>query len=302
MIEVTGKTLHYWQNSVEVPIKSIDYDRNFTMLEATTTATTAPGTKSVAGRAKTGVTINTDLLDVLGSEIATGTLTAGQEYIVTAEDSELSAYSVGEIFTAAGTEEMSATDKVKPLGAKITGKTLAITIAAGTFKGITAEYAKTYTELDGTTTATTAPNMKSVAGRHKITGSFTALMYRDTADLIVNASPAEQAVVITFATGLTITGNAILHQISISDAVDGIVQVTYNLEWQGVPTEVGIGYLTVGTEQDCEIIYEKGTTTNKEITGTVVLLSMTVSSDTNGEASLSYTGVLNGAITPAVYS
>ena len=301
-LEVTGKTLRYWQNSVEQAVKSVSFDRNFTMLDSTSTATTSPGKESLPGRAKSTLTIDADLLDVLGAEISSGTLTAGTKYQVTAVDTVLAAYSVGEIFEAAGTETMSATDKVKPLGAKLTGKTLAVTIGGSSFKCTNVEYAVAYDEFDGTSTSTTAPNMESISGRAKMTSKFDVIMYRTTADQITNSSPSSVAVVITFASGITVTGNAILHQMGIVSEVNDIVKVTYSAEWQGVPTEVGIGYLTMATQQTCQMIWESGSSTNKEITGNVLLLSKTISSDVNDEAKISYNGVFNGAITPAVYS
>jgi hypothetical protein len=304
--EVTGKTLKYLQNGIEQAIKSITPDRNFTMLEATTTTTTSPGKESVAGRAKHTLKIDTDLLDVLGAEVATGTCVAGTRYLVTGgtiTETVISAtYATGRIFTSDGTGALSGTNKVKPLGAKITGKTLAVSIASSTFACMDADYTVKFDEFDSTTTATSVPNMDAVAGRAKCTSKFTALMYRTTANLITNAAPASVAVVLTFASGLTVTGSAVLHQMNITDEVNGICKVTYNAEWQGFPTEVGIGYLTMATSQSYQIIYETGTGTNKEDVGTIILFGKTVTSSVTGEAKITYDGVATGTYTPAVYS
>jgi hypothetical protein len=300
--EVKGLTLRYWQNSLEQAVRKVDDDHAFDMLESTTTATTGTGKESVPGRAKRTISIETDLLSALGAEINTGTLTAGTKYQVTAKDSVLAAYEVGEIFTAAGTEEMSATDKVKALGTKHTGKDMSLTIGGSAFAVQQATYDVNYDEFDSTTTATAAPNKESVDGRAKSTSQLTCLMYRTTADQIINTAPSAQALVLTFASGLTVTGTGTIHQMSRSAEVNGIVQVTYNIEWQGVPVEVGIGYLTMATAQAAKIIHETGSSTNKEVAGTVILFTRSVSSDTNGDTLITYTGVFNGAITPAVYS
>jgi hypothetical protein len=301
--EVKGTTLKYFQNSVEQAVRKVDYDRNFTMLDSTTSATTGVGTESTPGRAKTTITIETDLLSALGAEITTGTLTAGNKYLVTASASSFDGtHAVGTIFVSDGTEECSSTEKVKLLGTKQTGKEMSVTIGGSAFAVQQITYETNYNELDATTSATAAPNMESTSGRAKRTTQFTCLMYRTTADQIVNAAPSGVAVVLTFASGITVSGTAILHQVSITDEVNGIVQVTYNAEWQGVPTDTGIGYLTLATQQAAEIIYETGSSTNKEITGNVILLTRSVSSDTNGDTLITYTGVFNGAITPAVYS
>lgn len=302
-LEVTGKTLKYYQNSVEQAVRSVDFDRNFAMLEATSTSTASPGTESAVGRAKSTVKINTDLLDVLGIEIATGTLTLGSKYLVTASAGLFDGlWAVGAIFTSDGTETCTALEKVKPLGAKITGKTLAVTIGGATFACTNAEYSVKYNELDATTTATATPNTEIVTGRAKVTSKFDTIMYRTTADKITNAAPTALAVVITYSSGLTVTGNAILNQMNITDEVSGIVKVSYQAEWQGMPTEVGIGYLTMATSQTFKIIYETGSSTNKEITGNLTLIEKTVTSDASGDTLISYSGVVNGVITPAVYS
>lgn len=297
--EVTGKTLKFSMNAIEKEIKGVTFDDNYTMLDSTTTGTTAPGSESVVGRTKRTAKIDADFHDVLGGEISTGTLTAGTKYLVTA--GTVDTHAVGTIFESDGTEQCTVDNKVKPLGLKITGKTLAVSIASSTFACTSIDYAVKYTEFDSTTTGTATPSTEVVAGRFKATSKFEALMYRTTADLITASAPSSVAVVLTFASGLTVTGNAVLHQLSISDDVNGIVKVTYNAEWQGVPVEVGIGDLAMATAQACAIIYETGTT-NKAITGTLILMGKTVSSDTNGDAKISYDGALNGAITKTVYS
>lgn len=299
MNEVTGGTLKFSMNAIEREITGLTFDDNYTMLDSTTTSTVSPGTESVTGRTKRTLKIDANVNTALGAEIATGTLTLGTKYLVTL--GTVDGHTVGTIFTSDGTEECTAENKVKPLGAKLTGKTLAISIGGSTFAGISCDYSLKYTEYDSTTTATTAPGTSTVAGRHKITSKIEALMYRATADLITATSPTIVAVIITLDTGITITGNAILNQISITDEVNGIVAVSYNAEWQGVPTEVGIGDLTMATAQACAIIYETGTT-NKAITGTLLLTGKTVTADSRGDTKISYDGVLNDAIVKTVYS
>lgn len=251
--EVTGKTLKLTVNNVEqTNVRKVDFDRNFTMVDATNTGTTGAGKESIPVRAKTTMNIE--------AELQTGA------------------------------------------GVKITGATLSVTIGGQAFLAQSVDYNQQYDEFDATNTGTASPNMASVAGRFKATSSFTVLMSRATADKVVDAAPASVAVVITFATGATITGNAILHQMSISDEVNGACLITYNAEWQGVPVEVGIGTLTMATEQTFALVFETGSSTNKEITGNLILLSKSISSGVNEDTVLSYSGSVNGAITPAVYS
>lgn len=301
--ETTGKTLKYIQNSIEVAVRKVDFDRNFAMLDATNSTTTSPGMESLPGRAKSTVKIDTDLLDVLGAEIATGTLTAGTKYIVTASAGLFdSLWAVGRIFESDGTETCSGTEKVKPLGAKITGKSMSMTYAGGSFAVTNFSYDIKYNELDATTSGTASPNSEIVTGRAKVTSKIDVIMHRDVADKIINTAPTAIALVVTLSSGLTITGNAIFHQMSITDEVSGIVKVSYNLEWQGIPVEVGIGYLTMATSQTFQVIYETGTSTNKAIAGSLTLIGKSLTCDVSNDTLISYDGVVNGAITPSVYS
>jgi len=302
--EVTGKTLKYFQNSIEQAVKSVAFDRNFTMLDTTNSSTAGAGIESAPGRAKSTVKVVTDLLDVLGTEVVTGTLVAGTKYLVTGGTitETQGSFTIGKIFQSDGTGTASAINKVKPLGAKITGKSLTATIGGSSFLVTNLDYSIKYNELDATTSGTASPNSEIVTGRAKVTSKFDCIMYRTTADYILNAAPSAQALVLTFSSGLTVTGTAILSQMSISDEVSGVCKVTYNAEWQGIPTEVGIGYLTMATSQIFQCVWETGTSTNKAITGSLTLVEKTISADVSNDVSISYSGSINGAITPAIYS
>jgi hypothetical protein len=301
-LEVTGKTSKFFFNSVEQSIQNDNLDVNFSMADSTTTSTPSPGSESVPLRKKVSIKIDALLYDAFGSEIATGTLTAGNKYLVTASAGLFDGvHAVGSIFVAVGDETCTALEKVKLHGAEITGGTLAVSIG-GTYSCTAADYNVKYGETDSTTTSTDPTSMESIALRMKATSKFEALMYRTTANKITNAAPASVAVVLTFKTGTTVTGNAILHQMSIVDAVNDKVKVTYNAEWQGVPTEVNCGFMTLASALACKKIYETGSGTNNEITGTAILLGKSITADVNAETKISYDGVFNGAITPSVYS
>lgn len=297
--EVTGKTLKYFQNSVEQAVKSVNFDNNFTMLDSTSTAVASPGMESVPGRAKRTLKVEADLLTALGSELATGSTVVGTKYLVTMGpiDDVEATHAAGTIYTATTNATLDSTHKVKVLGSKITGKTLAVTIGGSSFAATNASYDVKYSELDSTTTATTTPGTEVVTGRAKVTSKFDALMYRATAEKLLNAAPTAVAIVITFDSGITVTGNGIIHQESISNEVNGICKVSYTVEWQGMPTEVGIGYLTMATQQTFSVVYETGSSTNKEITGNVIMTDKSVSSDVSGDTKISYSGHVNGTIT-----
>lgn len=298
--EVVGKTLKLFINSVEQPVKQVQFDRNFNMIDSTDSTTESPAMESMPSRAKSSIKIDANLLSALGTELTTGSPTAGLKYLVTGGTVET--HTLGTIFTSDGTETLSSTNKVKALGSKITGKDLSVTISGSPFLCTNAEYGVTYNEIDVTTSSTPSPNTEAIVSRAKFTAKFDCIMYKSTAELIANDAPVAVPVVITFATGITVTGNAILTQMSITDEVKSACKVTYQAEFQGLPVEVGVGYLTLGTTQTFQLIFETGTTTNKQITGNVNLVSKSITVDVSNDAAVTYNGSINGTITPAVYS
>lgn len=187
-------------------------------------------------------------------------------------------------------------------GVKITGATLGITIGGATFKGTSASFDMNYTEHDATNTATDANGTEFVGGRIKCTSKFDALMYRDVAEKLTDAIPTSVACVITFKSGITITGNVLLHQEDITDGVNDICKVSYSADWVGFPTLVSVSQFTFNTEETLEVVFAPGSTTNKELSGTAIILGMSITDDANGDAKVTYSGVFNGTITPAIYS
>jgi len=185
---------------------------------------------------------------------------------------------------------------------KITGANLAVTLGGATFKATNLTFEMNYTELDATNTGTDANGTEFVGGRIKCTSKFDAIMYRDTAEKLTDAIPTPIACVITFKSGVTVTGNVLLHQEDITDDVNGICKVSYSADWVGFPTLVAVSQFTFNTEETLQVIWETGSGTNKEVSGTAIILGMSVSVDVNGDANVTYSGVFNGTITPAVYS
>ena len=312
--EVTGKTLHYYQNSLEYRIKTLAFGRTFQSLDSTSTGTASPGSESIAGRAKTTLKIDTDLYKA-STTVGLGDLIEGNTYTPIAGVTKQvlgeveTVVPIGKIFIVDGTEIDGWGDNPNPvapsfklLNSKITGKTLSISIASSTFKATDVTYEVKYAEYDATSTGTASPNSEVVSGRAKITTKLDCLMYRATAEQIINASPAPVAAILTFDSGATVTGTALFTQMSISDDVNGICKVSYQLEWQGMPTEAGFETLDLAVVQNANIFYEYGVTTNKECNSNVIMLSRSISASAGGDAKVSYDGVLNGVITPGVYS
>lgn len=185
---------------------------------------------------------------------------------------------------------------------EVTGKTLAITVGGSSFLCTAATYDVAYTTEDITNSGTDSDSTEVIGIRQKITSTVDAIMKRDTADLLLGSAPTSQAIVLTFDTGVTVTGNGIINQESISAEVNGLVTVSYSIEWQGVPTELLIGSLTMNTSQSFEVIFETGVVANKEITGNIILTGKTVTAGINDVTTISYTGQATGAITKAIYA
>jgi hypothetical protein len=300
--EVSGMTSKFFYDDVEQLVQAVDISAAATMAPSTSTGTVAPGKESIALRSKRTIKVAALLYDVFGSELVTGTLVAGKKYLVTASASTFDGkWAVGSIFTSDGTETATASEKVKLHGAEITGGTLGLTIG-GTYYCTGLDYVYKMDESDSTTTGTDPSSTESVALRAGITSKLDVLMLRTTAEKITNATPASQAIVITFKTGSTVTGNGIIHQMDIKDDINGLVKVSYQIEWQGIPVEVNCGFLEMGVSNSCSKIYETGTSTNKAITGNAIFMGKTITADVNTETKISYDGYFVGAITPTLYS
>jgi hypothetical protein len=56
----------------------------------------------------------------------------------------------------------------------------------------------------------------------------------------------------------------------------------------------------MATSQTFELIYATGSSTNKAVTGSLTLIGKSVACDVSNDTIISYDGVINGAITPAV--
>lgn len=290
----SGKLLSFWFDSEERAVETVNFDSDFEELDVTDSSTVSPAMDFVMNRAKRTISITAFLRAANGAEINSGNLIAGNKYVVTAVDTVLAAYEIGEIFTADGTETMSATDKVRPLGAVLKGKDMALTVASVSVPVTSISFNEAWGEFDSTDTETTGDATEFIAGRRKSTSTIEVIMRSEDADLL-DESPAAQTVVVTFGSGYTLTGSATFKKKSIAAIAKGdMTKVSYDVTWSGEITST-LNVLARGESKAVEVIYEAGTT-NKEQTGNVILLNMTVSGDVNSVISVSYTGNWVGAV------
>ena len=292
----SGKNLSLWFNGVEEAVDQVSFDSDYEELESTDSSTVSPTSEFLMNRTKRTISIDAILREDYGTEIATGTLTLDVKYRVTAKDTVLAAYEIGEIFTSDGTEVMSATDKVQPLGAEMFGKNMARSIGGSSVPVVSLSYNRTYGEFEATDTDTTGDATEFEAGRVKTVSTIEMIMYSEDADLLIT-DPASQAIILTFASGYTLTGNATFKKKGIITIAKGdLTKVTYDVTWNGAIVSTILTELSLGTSKACEIIYEEGTT-NKEQTGNVILFTESISGDVSSVITVNYTGNWVGAVT-----
>lgn len=301
MAKIAGKLLQFWFDSKEIPISSLGYDVNFNEIDTTDSSTSGDGTESIIGRATRKGKIEAMLDSGDGAELATGTLTAGTKYRVTlgtiTEGS--SSYAVGKIFTSAGTGTASSSNKVVPLGSKVDGKTMALTVGGTSYPVTTANYNVSYTDIDTTDSSTSANDTESIVGRATRKTKAECFVNSTAADMMAATLPAAAATTLTLATGVTISGQAIPIAKSISDSVKDAAKVSYDLNWIGAPTETKIPF-ALGVQKAFKMILQTGTSTNKEYTGNALFTSRDISSSVKDGGKVSLNMSIVGGVTENV--
>lgn len=285
----SGKNLRFWFDGTERPVDSVEFDADFNEIETTDSSTPSPATDFIMGRAKRTTKISANLYEAHGAEIASGDLIPGKKYIVTAKDTVLAAYDIGEIFTAPSALTMSATDKVQPLGEVLNGKNISCSIAASPVPVTMLKFSEAYGEFDATDSSTTGDATEFISGRAKRTSSIELIQTQEDADAL-ESDPEPQAVVLTFGSGLTISGNATFRKkTTVSNSLGDMVKTSYELSWNGAVANTLFGLLTPAVDKDATIIWAKGTT-NKEVDGTLMILSTEIDADAQGLVKATYSG------------
>ena len=218
-----------------------------------------------------------------------------KRYRVTAKDTVLADYEIGQIFEAAGTEVMSSTDKVVPLGNKLTGKNIDLTLNSVTVAVTDFDFSTSYDEVDVTDSETAGDAKETLVSRADRESKISLIMRNETADLLTS-SPDYQPCTLTFASGQTIVGQAILtNKEPVVGNSEG-VKVTYTLKWKGKPIETLLG-LTPAIEKAFRIVYVRGATTNKQTSGNAIITKKTISANVVSDMiKLTYSMKVNGAV------
>lgn len=298
MAKVRGKDLEFWWDGIEIPIIESNLSAEFEELDGTDTATPGDGKDTEVGFANRSFSISANLYTPDGAEINTGTLVKGSRYRVTAKDTVLAAYDVGQLFEAAGTEAMSATDKVVPLGNKITGKTMEFDFNSVDIPVTSIDYNVSYDELDSTDNATTGDGRETEVSRASRATTINGIIRSESADLLTT-DPVKQAAILTFNTNNKAEGDIIPVSKNPVDNNLEFAKIAYAFRWVGVPTETNLG-LAAAIEKAFKIIMKRGASTNKQYIGNAIVTAKNITLDINSIAKVSYTIKINGALTEAV--
>lgn len=301
MAKIEGKDLEFWYDGAEVPVISANPGTAFDTSDGTDSATPGSGKDTEVSRADRTFTIEAFMYDPDGTEIATGSLTAGTRYKVTLGTitETQGAFTVGMLFESDGTGTASASNKVKPLGSRIDGKDMALTFDGTTVPVTDIDFNLTYDELDTTDSETTGDAKETSVSRADRETTTTGIM-RDTVADLLTTSPVKKAATLTFNSNTSVSGSLLPISKNIVDSVQDMAKIDYTFKWIGEPTETNMG-LTAGQSKAIKIILKRGTT-NKEYTGTAVITAKAASANIADLAKITYTFHINGSLTENVYS
>lgn len=292
--KILGKDLRFIVGGVELPVISVDFTDAPDLLDGTDTATPGDGKDFETGRVSRTLSVEANLYGPLGTEIITGTLTAGTKYLVTGGtiSEDQGDFITGYIFESDGTGTASATNKVKPLGARVKGTDMSLTINSSDVPVTDADFTETYDELDGTDSETTGDGKETIVNRADRESKVTGIMRVGTDISGASYLPAT----LQIDTDTSIAGYVKRTQRHIIDATTDFAKRDYTLKWRGVPTIANLG-LTGGATSSFKIIFKEGLVTDQDITGTLTVTAKNLKSNISSLVTITYTITVNGAIT-----
>lgn len=297
MEKVKGKDLEFWWDGAEVPIISENLSVQFDTNENTDSATPGTGKDYDVLRAARTFQIEANLYEPDGAEIATGTLTEGVRYRVTAGTITEGAntYTLGMIFESAGTGTASASNKVKPLGSKVNGKSMSLNYNSAIIPATDIDFNLKYDELDSTDSSTVGDSKETEVSRADRETKITGIV-RDTVADLLNTNPVARNTSLQFSPTVKIDGQMIPIAKNVVDAVKDVAKIDYSFKWIGLPTETNLG-LPAGVVKPFKIILKRGTSQNKEYLGNAVITAKSAKSNINSSATINYTMSINGELT-----
>jgi len=300
MSKISGADLEFWWDGKEQPISEISPNVAFEEEETTSTATPGDGKDFEVMRAARSFGLVKNMYHPDGAEITTGTLVKDTKYRVTAVDTVLAAYEVGQIFVSDGTEVMSATDKVVPLGADVNGKDMDFTYDSANQPIREINYSSSFDTEDVTDSDTTGDSSETLVTRSSRESNIQCWANDAAADKLTT-DPVKKDVTIDFSADNSVEGKMILKSKELPSNVNGYVPINYSGRWVGKPTETNMGF-TEGEEKAFKIILKRGATTHKAYTGNAIITSKEISGTVKSIVKENYQFMINGALTESVVS
>lgn len=178
--------------------------------------------------------------------------------------------------------------------AKQIGKGLKLTIDSVDYKTTALSFEETFGEIPIAhgSIASDATELAVALSERKMTAEF---WQEDTvAEPTVGA--AAEAATLLFATGVSAAGDLILDSKNVEGEIKGNQKVSVSGFFNGTVTQTSIG-LTAGTSATTTLTLAEGTATDKEVTGTAILVSKKISATVDGDVNYTYTFKFTGAIT-----
>ncbi|MEW6507180.1 MAG: hypothetical protein AB1432_05485 [Bacteroidota bacterium] len=295
-MRINGADLEFWFDGAEVPVVSADVNTDFDTEESTDTATPGTGKDYEVIRAARSLQIEANLYEPDGAEITSGPLTAGTRYRVTggAINEGVNIYETGRIFESNGTGIATETNKVKPLGSKITGKEMALALNSVEVPVTDIDFNVTFSEIDVTDSATTGDSKEMEVTRADRETKVTCIVHHNVADLLTT-SPVEQPADLDFSATIGVAGKIIATSKNIKNNTKEFSKVDYSFRWRGEPTETNLG-LVAGSRKAIKVILKRGATMNKEYIGNAVITAKSAKANISGIATVSYTLSISGAL------
>lgn len=184
-------------------------------------------------------------------------------------------------------------------GNRISCKNIKFTAGANEFKARNITLDESGVESDSTDGGTAGNGTETEVGYVNRKSQFQYLMHDNAAEPARNSN---LTVVVTFAPGVTITGNLRFESLSGKINVKDMIGVDQGGTWQGGVTKAGMGNLNVADSDTVAMIFKTGGSANKELTGSAVITGINFVGDYKDDLKVTYRFKVNGELTPAQYA
>lgn len=199
------------------------------------------------------------------------------------------------------TRDLKIDGQLKLAGVPVKADAMQLLAGAVTYKVTDLNYEVNFDEVDLTDTATDPNSTEFEPG---FATRKTKLDY-----WMLDSDPSfprgsALASVLTFAPGITVTGDLIAETMSVVGEVKGAQKLSFNSTWQGAVVEVptNIAGFPMAVESEIIITYKTGGSSSKSITGNAVIYGLTINGNASDVLKLSLSLKYNDAITESDYS